>query len=255
MPNSERRPTSILLLAGDVSGDVHSAALAQMLLARDPTRVLHAIGGVRLRAAVAESPGGTLIADSTNCSAMGILSAAQIYIRCWLMRERLRKFLRHNRIDLAIPCDWGAFNGSTLPDLRAAGIPVLYYFPPASWKRSGRGLGIVPYVQRVATPFRWSAERLRAAGCDAEWVGHAVLERVRPRSEREHVRREFGIAKLKPSWRCSRDRAALRSMCWRRSSPRRQRCSAGRTGCAASQWSRMSCWNAHASSCRSRSRS
>jgi lipid-A-disaccharide synthase len=209
MPNSERRSTSILLLAGDVSGDVHSAALARALLTHDPRRALHAIGGIRLREAVADSTGGTYIADSTNCSAIGILSAAQVYIRCWFIRERLRDFLRNNRVDLAVACDWGAFNGRVLPELHAAGIPVLYYFPPGSWKRSGGGLGIVPYVKRVATPFRWSAECLRAAGCDAEWVGHAALERVRPQTDRAAVRRQFGIGEnekvlaLLPGSRCS----------------------------------------------------
>lgn len=185
---------SILLTAGDVSGDVHTAALARALLARNPDLTLHTLGGRRLQAAAAPSPGGIVLGDTTDCSAIGIISAGQVYLRCRKLRTRLLEFLNHHHVDAAVLCDWGAFNGSVLSDLRAHGIPVLYYFPPRSWQRTGSpGLGIVPYVNRVATPFEWSAARLRAAGCRAEWVGHPSLERVAEAEKREVLRKRFGV--------------------------------------------------------------
>ena len=185
---------SILLVAGDVSGDVHTAALAKKLLARDPARRLHALGGARLREVIASSPGGRFLGDTTNCSAIGIPSAVKIFFRCRRLAETLRSFLKTEHIDLAVLCDWGAFNGRILPDFHGRGIPVLYYFPPRSWGRTGSaGLAIAPYVSRVATPFEWSAQRLRAAGCEAEWVGHPVLENVRRGVDRAALRRRFGV--------------------------------------------------------------
>lgn len=190
---------SILLIAGDVSGDVHTAALARRLLAQDPTRTLHALGGRRLREIVSQSPGGVFLGDTTHCSAIGISSAVKIYFRCRRLGEQLRSFLRSHRVDLAILCDWGAFNGRALPELRALGIPTLYYFPPCSWQRNGsRGLGIVPYVDRVATPFPWSAERLCQAGARAEWVGHPSLESVPSTAERARLRARFGAQPNEP---------------------------------------------------------
>jgi lipid-A-disaccharide synthase len=195
MPNAEPSRHSILLIAGDVSGDVHTAALARRLLAHDPNRTLHALGGRRLRKIVAQSPGGRFLADTTNCSAIGIPSAIRIYFRCRRLRDQLREFVRTQHIDLAVLCDWGAFNGRALPGLHALGIPTLYYFPPRSWQRTGSsGLGIVPYVTRVATPFQWSAERLRSSGARAEWVGHPSLENIRTPGERPALRLKFGIA-------------------------------------------------------------
>lgn len=194
MPNSEFSRPSILLIAGDVSGDVHIAALARALLARDPNRTLHALGGRRVRKVVAESPDGHFLADTTNCSAIGIYSAVKIYFRCRRLGNLLRNFVNTNRIDLAVLCDWGGFNGRALPLLHRLGIPTLYYFPPRSWQRTGSpGLGIVPYVTRVATPFRWSAERLTDAGARADWVGHPSLESIPDPDERPVLRRMFGI--------------------------------------------------------------
>jgi lipid-A-disaccharide synthase len=194
MPNAEPSRPSILLIAGDVSGDVHTAALARTLLAHDPNRTLHALGGRRLRKIVAQSPGGQFLADTTNCSAIGIPSAIRIYFRCRRLRDQLWEFVRTQHIDLTVLCDWGAFNGRVLPGLHALGIPTLYYFPPRSWQRTGSsGLGIVPFVTRVATPFQWSAERLRCAGARAEWVGHPSLENIRTPGERPALRLTFGI--------------------------------------------------------------
>ena len=185
---------SILFIAGDVSGDVHTAALADTLLAHDSSLVLYAMGGARLREAVEKSRGGQFFGDTSHCSAIGIISAIKVYVRCWRLRARLRRFLRKHHVDAAVLCDWGAFNGRILPELHARDIPILYYFPPRSWQRSGSsGLGIVPYVQRVATPFTWSAAQLRAAGCRAEWVGHPSLENVRAPEERAALRLRFGV--------------------------------------------------------------
>jgi lipid-A-disaccharide synthase len=195
MPTAEHSPPSILFIAGDVSGDVHSAALAGLLLARDPRRSIHSLGGPRLREVVARSPGGKFLGDTSNCSAIGITSAVKIYFRCRRLRATLLRFLDSHHVDVVVLCDWGAFNGRLLPELHARGLPCLYYFPPRSWQRTGpEGLGIARYVRRVATPFEWSAERLRAAGCAAEWVGHAAIEKVQGEEERAASRQRFGVA-------------------------------------------------------------
>src|SRR3954464_10225853 len=137
MPNADSFPPSILLIAGDVSGDVHIAALARTLLAKDPNRTLHALGGSRVKEVIAGSPGGQFVGDTTNCSAIGIYSAIRIYFRCRKLGSALQKFIRKHRIDLAILCDWGGFNGRALKALHGMGIPSLYYFPPRSWERKG----------------------------------------------------------------------------------------------------------------------
>jgi lipid-A-disaccharide synthase len=194
MPNAQPSGPSILLVAGDVSGDVHIAALARRLLANDPNLTLHALGGRRVRKIVIQSPNGHFLGDTTNCSAIGISSALKIYFRCRRLGDRLLEFVRTHHVDLAVLCDWGGFNGRVLQILHARGIRSLYYFPPRSWERTGSGgLGIVPYVTRVATPFQWSAERLRKAGACAEWVGHPSLERVPALEDRAALRREFGV--------------------------------------------------------------
>jgi lipid-A-disaccharide synthase len=110
------------------------------------------------------------------------------------LSKRVYDFLQKHEVDAIILCDWGGFNGRLLPNLHRLGIPILYYFPPRSWQRTGSaGLNIARYVTRVATPFQWSAERLNAIGCSAEWVGHPLLEATRRTDTRRALRTEFGV--------------------------------------------------------------
>jgi lipid-A-disaccharide synthase len=186
--------SSLLFIAGDVSGDIHAARLAREVSRRHPDWTLHALGGVHLREAIGQSPGARLLGDTSRYGVIGFSSAMAILPRVLRLHRRLLRFIGGHRLDAAVLCDWGAFNGRLLPHLQRLGVPVLYYFPPRSWQKHGNGgLGIVPFVDRVATPFEWSARRLCAAGCRAEWVGHPLLETVRPSQPRAVLRREFGV--------------------------------------------------------------
>ena len=192
MSGTNHRRT-ILFIAGDLSGDAYSALLAGHLAERNPDFVLHALGGRQL-GGVVERTGGTWIADTTNCSAIGLISVAQIYLRARWLSFKMHRFLRRHPIDAAVLCDWGGFNCRKLEFFKQAGVPTLYFFPPRSWQRTGKaGLQFAPLVTRVATPFEWSARRLSDVGCRAEWVGHPLLESVRGSRSRELLRQEFGV--------------------------------------------------------------
>jgi lipid-A-disaccharide synthase len=166
-----------------------------MLIERNPDWTIHTLGGPHLGRTV----NGMWIGDTSHCSGIGILSAAQIYPRGVLLSLRLRRFIKANPIDAVVMTDWGYFNCAQLKFLRKQGVPVLYYFPPRSWQRTGNaGLGIARWVARVATPFEWSARRLTAAGCDAEWVGHPLIEQRDGARDRAALRSEFGASERDP---------------------------------------------------------
>ena len=67
--------TTILLLAGDVSGDINMARLAKALRERHPDWTLYAVGGEHLGSEVEKSPGGKWIGDTTDLSGVGIYSS------------------------------------------------------------------------------------------------------------------------------------------------------------------------------------
>lgn len=182
---------SLLFSAGDLSGDIHSSRLAREVLFRHSDWKIYALGGRHLRQAGAE-----ILHDTSGYGVIGFASALPHLAGIPRLKRQLVRFLQSHEIHGAVLCDWGAFNVRLAKLLNEFAIPVLYYFPPRSWQKAGDGgLGIMPLVQSVATPFEWSAQRLQAAGCRAEWVGHPLLEIVeekRQRSSRDALRREFG---------------------------------------------------------------
>ena len=179
----------IFLSVGDLSGDVHCAALVRELLKRHPNWQVHALAGAQTRAA-----GAHIIGDTSGLGVIGFSSALAVVPRSLRLKKRALKWLETNRPDAAITCDWGGFNTRLMPDLERLQIPILYYFPPRSWQKSGDGgLAIAPHCAHIATPFPWSAERLNAAGGRASWVGHPILERLNETTPREQLRAEFGI--------------------------------------------------------------
>ena len=181
------------MIAGDLSGNAHTTRLAKEFVARQPGCTLHALGG-RSLGDVALRTGGTWIGDTTNLSAIGLLSVLRIYLKARWLSFKMRRFVRRHPVDVAVLCDWGGFNCRQLKFFQKARVPVLYYFPPRSWQREGAaGLRFAPMVARVATPFEWSASRLQDVGCAAEWVGHPMLEAAEGRRSREELRRDLGV--------------------------------------------------------------
>lgn len=183
--------SSLLFVAGDVSGDEHLARLIEALRSRHADWQMFGVGGSAMKATNV-----TMIGDSSGSGVIGLAPSLMLVPRLIKLRHRVLDWCETTRPDLVVMCDWGAFNARLLKPLRKLGIEVLYYFPPSSWRKSGaRGLSIAPFVSRVATPFSWSAQRFQNVGCNAEWVGHPVLETLKPLDEsaRKTLRTSFGV--------------------------------------------------------------
>lgn len=187
------KPKTLFVSAGDLSGDIHAARVVREILQRHPDWQVYALGGAHLKAA-----GAQFVGDTQNLGVIGFASAMAVLPRSLRLRRRTDRFLQSRKIDAALLCDWGGFNSRLLPELNRHGIPSLYYFPPRSWQKTGEGgLAVATQASRIATPFEWSALRLKKAGANVEWVGHPLLEIVQETeqsSPREALRAELGVS-------------------------------------------------------------
>lgn len=146
------------------------------------------MGGQHLRAA-----GAKIIGDTTGLGVIGFTTSLALVPRTLRLKGVALRELKRNRPDAAVLCDWGGFNVRILEELNELGIPVLYYFPPRSWQKTGStNPNLAKYCRMIATPFPWSAERLAAAGAKVEWVGHPLLETVTSEAPKAELRARFG---------------------------------------------------------------
>ena len=186
---------NIAIFSGEVSGDLIGEALAREIYKRAPDAALWGIGSDGMRAA-----GVDLVADSAAWGAISITEALGKVPHLLLrVAPRLKRELRARKPDVVVLIDFGAFNMRAARYAHEQGLKVFYYFPPGAWRRTGpQSAEIARITDAIATPFEWSAERLRTVGANVTWVGHPILERVRPVLSRAEFAAQFGMDPARP---------------------------------------------------------
>jgi lipid-A-disaccharide synthase len=179
----------ILMVAGEVSGDLHGALLAEAILRIDPEVQFFGIGGEHL-----ERVGVKLLYHAQSLSVVGITEVF-FKIRSILKAlRRLKQSLDQERPDLIILIDFPDFNLRVARMAYRRDIPVLYYISPQVWAwRSGRVKSIARWVKKMVVLFPFEVPFYEAAGVDVEWVGHPLLDIVKPSLSKEEALQRFGL--------------------------------------------------------------
>ena len=170
----------VLLVAGEASGDMHGADLVAALRRRLPDVRVRGIGGAGLRAQGME----TLI-DTTAVSTMGLVEARERLGAVWRAYRTMRRLVTHARPDLLILIDFAEFNLALAGVAHRHGVKVLYYISPQVWAwRRGRVRKIARRVDRLAVVFPFEPPLYGGTRVRADFVGHPLLDRVRPTRDR-----------------------------------------------------------------------
>jgi lipid-A-disaccharide synthase len=166
------RKKDILIVAGEASGDLHGARVAESLRRMDPAVRVWAMGGELLRRAGAE-----IVVDSSRLAVVGISEVLGRFGGLARAYRDLKGRIRRGEIGLLILIDFPDFNLRLARVAREASTPVLYYISPQVWAwRSGRTKVIARRVDRMAVIFPFEIPLYREAGLEAEFVGHPLLD-------------------------------------------------------------------------------
>jgi lipid-A-disaccharide synthase len=185
---------TVLLLAGEASGDEHGAALVSALRRRRPDIRFVGTGGPRLAA-----EGVELLADLTELAVMGF---AEVLPRIPFFRRlerRIGSVLDDSRVDLVVLIDYPGFNMRIAKLAKRRGVPVLYYVSPQVWAwRPGRARALAASTDRVAVILPFEADFLVGSGVRAEYVGHPLLDRPLDLGEAGAFHRRWGLDPERP---------------------------------------------------------
>jgi lipid-A-disaccharide synthase len=183
----------ILIVAGETSGDLHGAHLVKAALSLDPKLHFYGVGGEHLR-----SMGTEVIFDSSEVAVVGIVevfSKLRSIIRAfrWLKRS-----LDVDKPALAILIDFPDFNLRLAQQANKRGIPVFYYISPQVWAwRKGRIKKIAKLVHKLVVILPFEVSFYRQRGIDCEFVGHPLIDIVKPHLSKEKAREIFRLDKDK----------------------------------------------------------
>jgi lipid-A-disaccharide synthase len=187
--SAPRRPSRILMVAGEASGDLHGGDLARQILSLEPDCELFGIAGEQMRSA-----GVRPIVRMEDIHALGISELASTIGRTVNAFRELRRTIRRERPDLVILIDYAEFNLILSGVARRAGAKVLYYITPQVWAwRRGRIAKINARADRLAVVLPFEKEIFAAAGDRVRFVGHPLLDRVKPVQDRKATLERHGF--------------------------------------------------------------
>jgi lipid-A-disaccharide synthase len=184
----------LFLAAGEASGDLHGSLLARALLKADPSLEIAGVGGEAM-----ESAGVRLVQRSEEMGVTGFWEVIQHLPRIRRILHRVYRDLIDFEPDLFVPIDYPDFNMRLGARVQKAGIPVVYYISPQVWAwRSGRVRQLARFVRRMVVIFPFEEKLYREAGVPVSYVGHPLVDLVRPERDRSQQRRRVGIGDDEP---------------------------------------------------------
>lgn len=165
-----------MIIAGEASGDMHGAKLAEAIKRRDRRALLFGVGGRAM-----QSAGVDRILDAQTLSVVGItevFAKLKVIYRGFVAVKRALKRLKP---DLLILIDFPDFNLLVASVARKLKIPVLYYISPQIWAwRQRRVKKIRRLVDHMAVIFPFEAQFYRRHRVPVTFVGHPLLDRIPP---------------------------------------------------------------------------
>jgi len=181
---------SIVLVAGDPSGDAQAARLITALKQRNASLTFSALGGPAMQQA-----GAALLDDLTTTAAIGPFDAARHLGRFTNAKRLFEEYVRSRHPDLAILVDFGDFNLPVIaPIAKRHGVPVLYYISPQVWAWGRFRLRYIRrYVERMIVLFPFEEAFYRREGIPVTWVGHPLMESAHPTMTKDDAFARFGL--------------------------------------------------------------
>jgi len=183
----------VIFVAGEASGDLHAAGVAEELKRLRPDLELSGFGGPQMERA------GVKLFDRYETGVMGFIEVLRHIPRHWALLETIRSRLSTGNVKLLVVIDYPGFNMKAAEAATNAGVPVLYYVTPQVWAwGEGRLPKLARIVKKAAVILPFEENLLRGHGIDATFVGHPLLDRAVGMPDKRTARATLGLSDSAP---------------------------------------------------------
>ena len=180
---------SVLLVAGEASGDLHGSNLVKALRRLRPETRFTGIGGPRMVEA-----GVRVLVPSSDMAVVGLTEVFKKVPRILTAFNTVKRTLKRHRPSLVVLIDYPDFNLHVAKHAGRAGIPVLYFLSPQVWAwRKGRVRTIARRVDSMAVILPFERDFYQGYGIPVTYVGHPLLDVCPPVKDRPQAARLLGI--------------------------------------------------------------
>ncbi len=179
----------LMMVAGEVSGDVHGEGLIRSLRENHADADLFGIGGKKM---IREGFRPYFMLDTLQ--AHGLVELAGHLPRLYKTLWRMRAALEEESPDALVLIDYPGFNLKLAAYASEKGIPVIFFNSPQIWAwRKGRLDTIKRVVDKMIVLFPFEEKIYQQAGVDVSWVGHPLLDEISQDSDSTSFRENCGL--------------------------------------------------------------
>jgi lipid-A-disaccharide synthase len=165
---------NILIVAGEVSGDILGAGLVEEFKQIKPDARFFGFGGDRMTA-----NGVDLMYHIRQLAFLGFWEVAKNYRFIKNAQTQLLDKVKEIKPEMAILIDYPGFNLRLAAKLRAMGVKVFYYVSPQIWAWGASRINKIKRdVDLMAVLFDFEKDIYIKAGVPVIWVGHPMLDEI-----------------------------------------------------------------------------
>ena len=189
-----RAPCSILVSAGETSGDFYAAQLVAELRRRWPECEFFGCAGQHLRDA-----GVRPVVRTEDLAVLGLVEVLAHIPRIYMRFRELVAAARQTKPDLAILTDAPDFHFRVAAKMKRLGVPVVYLVAPQVWAwRKGRVKTMRRIIDKLLCIFPFEEQFFLQHGVPVAYIGHPLATRVRPSLTRDEFFRKHNLPLDRP---------------------------------------------------------
>jgi lipid-A-disaccharide synthase len=171
---TENENKNLMIIAGEVSGDLHGSSLVRELKKMDKSLNIYGIGGDRMKA-----EGMELIYHINKMAFLGFAEVVKHLPFIKRVQQDLIAIIKEKKIRNIVLIDYPGFNLNFAKKLKALNLNVIYYISPQIWAwGAGRINKIKKLVSKMIVVFPFEEKFYKDSGVNVEFVGHPLLERI-----------------------------------------------------------------------------
>jgi lipid-A-disaccharide synthase len=187
---------TLLVVAGEDSGDLHGAELLRELKARQPDLRIIGVGGPRMTPYLDRK-----MADVKDLAVVGFFEVIKHLPRLQRLFKQILAATHEERISGALLIDYPGFNLRLAKALRKLmpAVQLHQYVCPQVWAwKKGRIPELGTVLNTLYCLFDFEPELFHGYPVDARFVGHPLVELVKPECERASFFTDTGLDPARP---------------------------------------------------------
>lgn len=166
------RKKKLMIIAGEVSGDMHGAALIHELKKLNHDLDICGIGGSLMK-----NEGAYLLYHLNRMAFLGFVEVIRHIPFVKQVQAELIDMVHGQKINTIVLIDYPGFNLNIAEKLKSLNVKIIYYISPQVWAWGKHRINkIKRLVDKMIVVFPFEKEIYQNAGVDVDYVGHPLME-------------------------------------------------------------------------------